>query len=78
MIFFRCSMNDPDENVIYRVEPANGVFQVVDATGGIILACRDEANAGQYAALLSQAYHRGYKAGCRKARSNAQSRDAAR
>ena len=33
----------------------------------MILACGAEANAGQYAALLNQAYRRGYKAGYRKA-----------
>jgi hypothetical protein len=64
------SMTDPDENEPYRVEAAHGVFQIVDAAGEIILACGDEANAAQYAALLSQAYRRGYKAGYRKARSS--------
>ena len=61
-------MTDPDENEPYRVESVNGVFQIVDEAGEVILACRDEANAGQYAALLSQAYRRGYKAGYRKSR----------
>ena len=70
-------MTDPDENEPYRIEPAPGVFQVVDAAGKIILACGDEANAGQYAALLSQAYDRGFKAGCRKAKSKAQGRTTA-
>jgi hypothetical protein len=70
-------MTDPDENEPYRIEPAQGVFQVVDVAGKIILACGDEANASQYAALLCQAYHRGFKAGCRKARSKAQNRTAA-
>jgi len=63
------SMTDPDENEPYRVEAAHGVFKVVDADGEIILACGDQANAGQYVALLNQAYRRGYKAGYRKARS---------
>ena len=63
-------MTDPDENEAYRVEAAHGVFQIVDAAGEVILACGDEANAGQYAALLNQAYRRGYKAGYRKARSS--------
>ena len=62
-------MTDPDENEPYRVEAAQGVFQIVDAAGEVILACGEEANAGQYAALLNQAYRRGYKAGYRKARS---------
>jgi len=64
------SMTDPDENEPYRIEIAHDVFQIVDAAGEVILACGDEANAGQYAALLSQAYRRGYKAGYRKARSS--------
>jgi len=62
-------MNDPDENEPYRVEAAQGVFQIVDAAGEVILACADEGNARQYAALLSQAFRRGYKAGYRQARS---------
>jgi hypothetical protein len=62
-------MTDPDENEPYRVEAAQGVFQIVDAAGEVILACGEEANAGQYAVLLNQAYRRGYKAGYRKARS---------
>jgi hypothetical protein len=68
------SMTEPEETKPYLVEPAPGGFQVVDAAGTIILACGDEANAGQYAALLSQAYDRGFKAGCRKAKSKAQGR----
>ena len=62
-------MTDPEQNEPYRVEAAQGVFQIVDAAGEVILACGEEANAGQYAALLNQAYRRGYKAGYRKARS---------
>ena len=62
-------MTDPDEDKPYRVEQANGAFQVVDAAGAIVVASDDAANAGQYAALLNQAYLRGYKAGYRKARS---------
>jgi hypothetical protein len=67
-------MSDPEEPEPYCVEPAPGGFQVVDAAGEIILACGDEANAGQYAALLSQAYRRGYKAGYRTARGKAEDR----
>jgi hypothetical protein len=70
-------MTDPDENEPYRVEPACDGFQVVAAAGEVILTCGDEANANHYAALLSQAYNRGFKAGCRKARSKAQNRDVA-
>lgn len=35
----------------------------------VIVACGHEANASQYAVLLTQAYRRGYKAGYRKGRS---------
>ncbi len=61
-------MSDSNENDQYRVEPAGALFQIVNAAGEVILNCGDAANAGQYAALLSQAYRRGYKAGYRKAR----------
>jgi phosphatidate phosphatase PAH1 len=61
---------DPDENEPFRVQAADGVFRVIDAAGEVVLACGDEANAGQYAALLSQAYRQGYKAGYRNARSS--------
>jgi hypothetical protein len=63
-------MNDPDQTEPYRVEAAQGIFQIVDAAGEVILASADEANARQYAALLGQAYRRGYKAGYRQARSS--------
>ena len=63
-------MVDPDETEPFRVEAAESVFQVVDASGGVVLTCADEANAGQYAALLTEAYRMGYKAGYRKGRSS--------
>jgi len=62
-------MTDPDETQPYQVKATQGVFQVVDASGQVVLACDREANAGQYAALLTQAYRRGYKAGYRNGRS---------
>ena len=62
-------VSDTDETEPYRVEAGHGVFQIVDASGKIVLASEDEANAGQYAALLTEAYRRGYKAGYRKGRS---------
>jgi hypothetical protein len=71
-------MSDPGEPEPYRVQPAHGSFQVVDAAGEVILACSDDANAGQYAALLSQAYRRGYKAGYRTARGKAEDRATAK
>ena len=62
-------MTDPDETEPYQVKAEQGVFQVVDASGQVVLTCEGEANAGQYASLLVQAYRRGYKAGYRKGRS---------
>ncbi len=61
---------DPDENEPYRVEIAPGSCHVVDAAGAVIVVCGHEANASQYAVLLTQAYRRGYKAGYRKGRSS--------
>jgi hypothetical protein len=63
-------MADPDETEPYQVKAAQGAFQVVDASGEVVLTCNDEANAGQYAAFLTQAYRRGYKAGYRNGRSS--------
>jgi len=63
-------MANTDETEPYQVEAAKGVFQVVDASGKVVLTCSDEANASQYAALLAQAFRRGYKAGYRSGRSS--------
>jgi hypothetical protein len=61
-------MTDPDETEPYQVKAAQD--QVLDASGQVVLTCNDEANAGQYAALLIQTYRRGYKAGYRNGRSS--------
>ena len=61
-------MIDPDEQEPYRVEPEGGKFNVVDWEGGVVLTCGDEPSAGQYAALMNQAYRRGFKAGIHKVR----------
>jgi hypothetical protein len=45
-----------------------GRFRVVDKSGRIILDCGDRGSAEQYAALLNEAYRRGFKAGYRAAR----------
>ncbi len=63
-------MTDRDETEPYQVKAAQDHFQVVDTSGQVVLTSNDEANAGQYAALLIQAYRRGYKAGYRKGRSS--------
>jgi len=58
--------NDADPP--YRTQPNVGQFDVMDETGRLVVACGDTANAEQYAALLNEAYRRGYKAGYRAAR----------
>jgi len=62
-------MTDPDETNPYQVKAAQDLFQVVDTSGQVVVTSNDEANAGQYVALLTQAYRRGYKAGYRNGRS---------
>lgn len=52
----------------YRIQPTESHFQVVDESGRVALSSGDRANAEQYAALLNQAYQRGYKAGFRAAK----------
>lgn len=64
-------MNESDEDVPYRVQSADNLFQVVDSSAQVLVACVDASNAGQYAALLNQAYRRGFKAGYRKGRLSA-------
>lgn len=61
-------MTDPDENLPYRVEPEGDGFEVVDGEGNVTITSTASANADQYAALLNQAYRRGYKAGFRNAK----------
>ena len=61
-------MIDPDEQEPYRIVRDGGRFKVVDWEESTVLTCGDEPSAGQYVALLSQAYRRGFKAGIRKAR----------
>lgn len=61
-------MTDPDENLPYHVEPKGDGFAVVDSEGNAIITSSTSANADQHAALLNQAYRRGYKAGFRSAK----------
>lgn len=61
-------MTDPDEALPYRVEPEGDRFKVVDGEDNVIIATTASANADQYAALLNQAYRRGFKAGFRNAK----------
>jgi hypothetical protein len=54
-----------DETARYRSNPRNGVWEVQDESGRVVMACRDERSAIDYAVLLNEAYRRGYKAGYR-------------
>ena len=58
---------DPAE-LPFRPQSEQGRFRVVDESGRIILECGDRASAEQYAALLNEAYRRGFKAGYRAAK----------
>jgi hypothetical protein len=57
-----------DENIPYRVSQQGNQFAVLDGSGKIIMVCRDEGSANEYAALLNQAYRQGYKTGHRDAK----------
>jgi len=61
-------MIDLDEREPYNVEPDAGRFNVVDWEENVIMACGDSRSAEQYAALMNQAFRRGFKAGLRKGR----------
>ena len=62
-------MIDPEEALPYRVESEGDGYRVVDREGNVVISSGSAANAEHYAALLNQAYRRGYKAGFRDARS---------
>ena len=61
-------MIDPDEREPYAVRSDDARFEIVDWEGNVILTCGDSASAEQYAALMNQAFRRGFKAGFRKGR----------
>lgn len=61
-------MIDPDETKPYTVVLNEGRIEVVDWEGNVVLVCGDAPSAEQYAALMNQAYRRGFKAGLRKGR----------
>ena len=52
----------------YQPQSGEGRFQVMDESGKVVLNCGDRMSAEQYAALLNQAFQRGYKAGYRAAK----------
>jgi hypothetical protein len=57
-----------DSEPPYQVRSAESLFQIADESGRVVLNSGDRANAEQYAALLNQAFKRGYKAGFRAAK----------
>lgn len=57
-------MEDPAPH-LHRVNERDGKFEVLNDSGNVVLVCRDEASATNYAVLLSEAYQRGYQAGYR-------------
>ena len=66
-------IEDPDE-LAYKVQRDGERFCVVDLKERIVIACNDAANAEQYAVLMNQAFQRGFKAGVRKQREQAQNK----
>ena len=61
-------MIDPDEQDPYRVEQRGAQYQILDWEDAVVMTCNDAPSAGQYAALMNQAFRRGFKSGYRKAR----------
>lgn len=55
----------PDEAVPYRINSHNSGWEVLDDSGRVVMKCRDERSATDYATLLIEAFRRGYKAGWR-------------
>lgn len=60
-----------DESSPYQVQAQDGSYRVVDAAGNTVCNCGTMDNAQHYAALMNQAYQRGYKAGYRAGKSTA-------
>ena len=58
---------DEDEKP-YRATERDGAHLVTDAEGNAALACGDSTTAERYAAVLNEAWRRGYKAGYRAAK----------
>ena len=56
------------DKTIYRVQNQQERFAVMDQTNRVIVVCRDNASADQYALLLSEAFLNGFKAGYREAK----------
>jgi len=59
-----------DESPPYYVGQQDGRGRVLTVGGEVVCVCGDLANAEHYAALLNQAYRRGYKLGYRAGKSS--------
>ena len=58
-----------DNEQPYRVVFETDEFRVTDRGGRIIMTCKDNRSAEHYAALLTQAFQRGYRTGYRDGKS---------
>ncbi|MHC4470580.1 MAG: hypothetical protein ACYTDY_15670 [Planctomycetota bacterium] len=56
---------DPDETKPFSVGASGESHAVLDAKGEVVLTCGDEGSAAHYAAMLNDAYGRGYRDGYR-------------
>jgi hypothetical protein len=61
-------MADSDDKA-YRVEREEDSFRVLDESDRVVMVCRDEGSANEYAVLLNSAYRKGFKVGFREGRS---------
>jgi hypothetical protein len=52
----------------YQVQSIENTIRIIDQSGRVVLDFGDRTNAEQYAAMLNQAFERGFKAGFRAAR----------
>jgi hypothetical protein len=56
---------EQSEYQVYRVNEREGEFEVLNDSGNVIVVCRDESSATNYAVLLRDAFERGYRTGFR-------------
>lgn len=61
-------MIDPDKEQAYSIGRDGVQIRVLDWEGNTVLVCGDERSAEHYAAMMNEAFRRGFKAGYRKAK----------
>ena len=59
---------DDERNTAYRVGAVEDGYAVSNSADRVIVVCRDEGSAIQYALLMNEAFEAGYKTGFRAAR----------